>query len=209
MTQQQLAEAVGMPQPSIARIERGTVSPRTATLVELLAATGHRLTVEPVEPQSAAVDAAALERRLRMTVPQRTRQALGKATGPFRTVKRLRRFGVPFVLIGELAEAAHGSPLKAGQVVEMCHPATEVARERLALALAEADPAVEVRLVTETDAGGDHDVLARNATGMHVDAGILVQVASVDDLLRIRLARGTPEDREAAEILRAIMGSAE
>jgi hypothetical protein len=36
-----------------------------------------------------------------------------------------------------------------------------------------------------------------------------VQVASVDDLLRIRLARGTPEDREAAEILRAIMGSAE
>ncbi|MGI8828192.1 MAG: helix-turn-helix domain-containing protein [Candidatus Limnocylindria bacterium] len=39
MTQQQLARAVGMPQPSIARIERGTVLPRTATLTELLAAT--------------------------------------------------------------------------------------------------------------------------------------------------------------------------
>jgi predicted transcriptional regulator len=35
MTQQQLARAVGMPQPSIARIERGTVLPRTATLTAL------------------------------------------------------------------------------------------------------------------------------------------------------------------------------
>jgi transcriptional regulator with XRE-family HTH domain len=205
MTQEQLAQAVGMPQPSIARIERGTVSPRTATLVELLAATGHRLTVEPMGP---AVDTAAIERRLRMAVPQRTHQALGKATAPYRTVKRLRRFGVPFVLIGELAEAAHGSPTRARQTVEICHASTDVARERLSLALAEADPAVEVRLVTETAAGDGYDVLARNATGMHVDAGILVQVASLDDLLRIRRARGTPEDREAAEVLRAIIESA-
>jgi transcriptional regulator with XRE-family HTH domain len=203
MTQDQLAQAVGMPQPSVARIERGTVSPRTGTLVELLAATGHRLTVEPIGP---AVETAAIERRLRMAVPQRTHQALGRATGPFRTIKRLRRFGVPFVLIGELAEAAHGSPTKAGLAVEICHASTDVARERLALALAEADPAVEVRLVTETSAGDGYDVLARNAVGMHVDAGILVQVASQDDLLRSRLAGGTPEDREAAEVLRAIIG---
>ncbi len=39
MTQHQLAEAVGIPQPSIARIERGTVLPRTETLIALLAAT--------------------------------------------------------------------------------------------------------------------------------------------------------------------------
>ena len=58
MTQQQLAEAVGMPQPSIARIERGTVLPRTATLIALLAATGHRLTVEPIAP---TVDHEAIE----------------------------------------------------------------------------------------------------------------------------------------------------
>lgn len=54
MTQQQLAEAVGMPQPSIARIERGAVIPRTATLIALLAATGHRLTVEPIDPAADA-----------------------------------------------------------------------------------------------------------------------------------------------------------
>jgi transcriptional regulator with XRE-family HTH domain len=205
MTQDQLAQTVGMPQPSVARIERGTVSPRTATLVELMAATGHRLTVEPIGP---AVDTAAVERRLRMAVPQRIHQALGRANALHRIIKRLRRFRVPFVLIGELAEAAHGSPTRAGQTVEICHASTDVARERLSLALAEADPAVEVRLVTETAAGDGYDVLARNATGMHVDAGILVQVASLDDLLRIRLARGTPEDREAAEVLRAIIGSA-
>jgi transcriptional regulator with XRE-family HTH domain len=47
MTQQKLAEAVGMPQPSIARIERGTVMPRAATLIALLEATGHELVVVP------------------------------------------------------------------------------------------------------------------------------------------------------------------
>ena len=48
MTQQDLAEAAGMPQPSVARIEAGTVSPRTSTLIALLAATGHRLALEPI-----------------------------------------------------------------------------------------------------------------------------------------------------------------
>jgi transcriptional regulator with XRE-family HTH domain len=50
MTQHDLAVAVGMPQPSIARIEAGKVIPRTATLIEILRATGLRLTVEPIDP---------------------------------------------------------------------------------------------------------------------------------------------------------------
>ena len=50
MTQQDLAEATRMPQPSIARIEAGTVIPRTATLIALLHATGHQLSVVPIEP---------------------------------------------------------------------------------------------------------------------------------------------------------------
>jgi predicted transcriptional regulator len=49
MTQQDLAHASGMPQPSIARIEAGTVVPRTATLIALLEATGHQLAVVPVD----------------------------------------------------------------------------------------------------------------------------------------------------------------
>ena len=50
MTQQDLALATGMPQPSIARIEAGTVIPRTATLIALLDATGHQLSVVPIDP---------------------------------------------------------------------------------------------------------------------------------------------------------------
>jgi predicted transcriptional regulator len=48
MTQQELAQAADVPQPSIARIESGAVVPRTSTLITLLRATGHRLTVEPM-----------------------------------------------------------------------------------------------------------------------------------------------------------------
>jgi len=200
MTQQDLARAVGMPQPSIARIERGTVLPRTETLIGLLEATGHRLTVEPVGP---AVDREAIRRRLAMRVPQRTRQAIRST----RILRRLRRFGVPFVLIGELAEVVHGSPASIGREIEVCHATTDVAKQRLALALedlsGEAD-ADRLHLVTETAAGDDYDVLARNAASLPVETGIQVRVAALDDLIRARRARGNPGDEEAAALLLAI-----
>lgn len=209
MTQQDLAQTAGILQPSIARIERGTVIPRTATLLGLLQATGHRLAVEPIGP---AVDLEAIRHRLAMDVPKRTWQALGRPkrdgrTGPVGILRRLRRFGVPFVLIGELAEVAHGAPTKVGRLVEVCHAETDVARERLALALDDlgsaADPS-RLRLVTETAAGDGYDVLARNAVGMHVDAGILVRVAALEDLVRIRRAQCTQDDRDAAAVLEAV-----
>jgi hypothetical protein len=128
-------------------------------------------------------------------------------TSPIHILRRLRRFNVPFVLIGPLAEAAHGAPVKAGWPVEVCHATTDVAKERLALALedlGEQADATRLRLVTETASGDDYDVLERNAVGMHVDAGILVRVASLSDLARMRLAEHTPEDEEAAAMLRAV-----
>ena len=76
MTQHDLAKAVGMPQPSIARIEAGTVIPRTTTLLAILEATGHQLTVDPICP---AVDLEAIRDRLRLSHPQRTKLALGRA----------------------------------------------------------------------------------------------------------------------------------
>jgi transcriptional regulator with XRE-family HTH domain len=204
MTQRQLAEAVGMPQPSIARIERGTVHPRTETLIALLAATGHRLAVEPTGPM--AVDQGAIKQRLAMTVPQRTRRAMpSRSTDPIRVLRRLRRFNVPFVLIGELAEVAHGAPIKFGRgPIQVCHASTDLAAQRLALAVADLGPQADarhLRLVTQTDAGDDYDILLRNAVNMHVDAGILVRVAAVEDLIRIRRARRTPKDDEAADLL--------
>jgi len=125
MTQHDLARATGMPQPSIARIETGTVTPRTATLIEILSATGHQLAVEPID---SAVDRDAIRKQLAMGVPKRTPK-----TG--RILQRLRRFGVPFVLVGELAEAAQGSPVKVGRMIEVCVASTDVAQDRLRLAL--------------------------------------------------------------------------
>jgi transcriptional regulator with XRE-family HTH domain len=47
LTQRELGERAGVPQPAIARIERGAVSPRVDTLERLLAVTGATLEVAP------------------------------------------------------------------------------------------------------------------------------------------------------------------
>lgn len=217
MSQQELARAVGMPQPSIARIESGAVVPRTATLITILEATGHVLTVEPSGP---TVDRAAIRRRLARSVAVRTWNALGRATMRRRTnpvfiLRRLGFYGVPHVLIGELAEVAHGSGVKVGRGIELVHARTEKARTQLAMALRELEAttsdrvrfktaAGRLRLLTETPAGDDYTILAPNAVWMYVDSGIRVRVAALDDLIRIRRALGTPEDRAAEAMLRAI-----
>lgn len=210
MTQHDLARATKIPQPSIARIERGTVTPRTATLIEILEATGHRLAIE-AKPADPAVDRDAIRRQLRLSVPRRTLNALGKAgsdtlTSPVRALRRLRRFAVPFVLIGELAEVAHGAPGRIGRTIEVCMAATDVARERLEMARADlgAKPPASLEVVTETAAGDPYEVLLPNALAVHPEPGIQVRVAAIEDLIRIRRARCTPEDLQAAEVLRAI-----
>jgi predicted transcriptional regulator len=47
LTQRQLAENAHVPQPAIARIERGGVSPRLSTLLPLIEATGFSLELAP------------------------------------------------------------------------------------------------------------------------------------------------------------------
>ena len=214
MTQAQLAQAVNMPQPSIARIENGTVSPRSDTLLAILAATGHDLSVEPRAEATATVDEAAVLKRLGMDVRTRTWRALGtritrdRRSGPFHVVRRLRLAAVPFVVVGELAEVAHGAPIELDGTIEVCHATTDEARRRLEVALQDlaTTPAAarRLRLLTATAAGDDFDTLDRNATRMFIDAGIQARVASLDDLIRARLASGRPEDRAAVSVLRFI-----
>ena len=220
MTQHELARAVDMPQSSIARIEAGAVVPRTATLLTLLEATGHQLTAEPVGP---SVSAELIRQRLAMPVPARTWAALGRSVArkaqnsPIRILRRLRLFGVPFVLVADLAEVAHGSPIKLRRTIEICHARTDVARTRLDRALVDLGASSakgeefttaigRLRLRTEVATGDDYDLLVRTAVKMQVDAGLLVQVASIQDLIRVRMARGGPDDRSAAAVLRAIGG---
>ncbi|MDQ3990706.1 MAG: helix-turn-helix domain-containing protein [Actinomycetota bacterium] len=47
LTQRAVAQAVGVPQSTVARIERGVVDPRTETLIRLLRACGEDLDVVP------------------------------------------------------------------------------------------------------------------------------------------------------------------
>lgn len=215
MTQANLARAVGMPQPSIARIENGSVTPRTATLIAILRATGHQLAVEPIDQ---AVDLDAIQRLTRMSVPRRVRGALGKtagdpATGPIWIIRRLGLSGLALVLLGELAEVAHGRPGRVGRVIEICHPSTGLAHERLAAALRDLDatasrkgeyrtPGGLLRIRTSTPAGDGYDVVKRNAVRMPINSGMHAFVAGIDDLVRDRLATNTPEDRQVVAVLR-------
>lgn len=215
MTQQHLADELGMPQPTIARIERGTVLPRTSTLMALVEATGHRLTVQPMHPELPAIDTSAIDARLLLQPSRRTQQALSARDRrperrPTRVLSVLRRFGVPFVLIGELAEAVRGAPGTIGRTIEVVHAETETARQRIGKATDEMARLglrrSDLILLTASPADDDFETLLRTSTRMLVDVAIYVRVASLEDLVRQRLANGTDEDRAAASVLEAVSG---
>ena len=205
MTQVQLGAACEVPQSTVARIERGTVIPRTGTLLQLLAATGHELSVD--RAIGTDTDREAIRDRLVVPVALRARRSIttkptSRRPAATRILSRLRRFGVRFVLIGELAEAAHGAPLTSVRRAEVVCATDPENRRRLAKAL-EADGR-HVRLIDEPIPGDTFEVLERTATRMLVDVALVVKVASLDDLIRIRRARGGREDQRALELLGAL-----
>ena len=73
LSQRALGERAGVPQPAIARIERGVVSPRVATLVHLLASTGMSLDLTP--GPGAGVDRSLIRASLERTPEDRIRAA--------------------------------------------------------------------------------------------------------------------------------------
>lgn len=77
MSQRDLAAAAGVPQPTVARIESGAVSPRADTLGRLLRAAGHEIHVEPVLGQG--IDRSLIRDRLRLTPAERIRLAIEEA----------------------------------------------------------------------------------------------------------------------------------
>jgi transcriptional regulator with XRE-family HTH domain len=211
MTQHDLARAAGMPQPSVARIEMGTVMPRTRTLLSLLRATGHELAARPRLPLGSQ-ELAAIHRALLLDPARRTVRALGRdgrdaRTSPTWILRRLRRAGVPFVLIGELAEVVRGVPLRPGRVIEICRDASDHGERQLAAALEDmratrredgefATSVGTLRCVTETAAGDTYEMVRRTATRLLVDTSLLVAVAGIEDLIRNRHASGD-RDRDA------------
>jgi predicted transcriptional regulator len=72
-----LAKLADVPQPAIARIERGTVSPRISTLLPLIAAAGFSLEVTPRIGEG--VDRSLIRGSLARTPEERIRAAAAAA----------------------------------------------------------------------------------------------------------------------------------
>ncbi len=150
---------------------------------------------------------------------------------PVAALRSLLDHGVEFVLIGGFAGAVRGSPMITGDI-DICYARDAANLDRLAATLTElgatlrgASPDVPFLLEARTLAAGDHfrfsteagslDCLATpagtegfadldaSATDEDLD-GLVVRVASLDDLIRMKRAAGRPQDRIAIEWLSAL-----
>lgn len=79
LTQRQLASRAGVPQSTVARIERGQMMPRVDTFDRLLRAAELRVAVQPVP--GAGVDRAQMRRLLGFTPRERALAAADEANG--------------------------------------------------------------------------------------------------------------------------------
>jgi hypothetical protein len=151
---------------------------------------------------------------------------------PVHILRRLQAHGVRFVLIGGLAAKAHGSPTLTVDI-DVCYARDRDNLERLATVLGElgatlrgAPPDLPFRLdrrtlelgdtFTFTTTRGDLDILGTpagisaygeleaNAEDVELDEELVVKVASLDDLIRMKRAAGRPKDRVELEILGAL-----
>jgi transcriptional regulator with XRE-family HTH domain len=211
LSQRQLAERLGCRQATIARWERGDRAASFADVQEAVAACGlqidARLAVQDRSwwPQIALqLDMEPAERVRRLT-PHGAPDALP-------VLRALAHTRAPAIVIGELADALHGSPLVLGGTVEICVRSGEQLADVVVLLGARhfADggyepPAGGRLLLTETPPGtaGYRD-LARGAEMVDLDGGA-VQVASLVDLIRIADASVEPDARRQALACRAVL----
>jgi transcriptional regulator with XRE-family HTH domain len=207
MSQRQLAEALGLPQSSIARWESGAREPTIESLVQAVRACGLDISAS-LFAMDRSNDAFIWE-LLDETPAERLRRQVAAANGrlaasfePDAVLAALTREEVPFVLVGRLAENMRGCPLVPEARVEICLRRGSEARARLDRALrALGERRVEVAVVPVphgTDGYGD---LLRHATRETVAGGIEVDVASLLDLIRIADASVDPSDRVALPTL--------
>ncbi|HET6866402.1 MAG TPA: helix-turn-helix transcriptional regulator [Solirubrobacteraceae bacterium] len=92
MTQAELAARAGLSQSAVARLERGGSNPTIATLANVIAATGHRLTLDAALHRP-SFDEGQLRERLAMTPAQRLANFTASSRNVRAMVQRARRVG--------------------------------------------------------------------------------------------------------------------
>jgi transcriptional regulator with XRE-family HTH domain len=222
LSQRELAARAGVAQQEIGRYERGRVTPSLERLRSLIAACDLELTFglaradnsydEQIVAALKLSPAERLERALRDAQPLRAARAraagmLAPAAADVRGVLRaLEQAGVWYVLIGELAEALHGSPLlpvtgtvtivpRAGQRDSLTaviaaaggQPMGSSTTPAIDMPASFALEAYDTELVIEPAPPGTqgYDDLRRDATEVPLDEDPVVMVASLVDLVRI------------------------
>jgi transcriptional regulator with XRE-family HTH domain len=208
LTQEELARRAGLHQSAVARVEGGGVTPRVDTLDRLLRSCGTSLTVEP--RLGADVGREAIRGLLRLEPTERLSRAAAAVRGfrPARTLQILSARAVRFVVVGEVAERLQGSSAPA-EVVEIVVGADAPNRRRLTVAVERLrslrwNPTGRLRWRFTTPAGGPpYSELIRASDELTV-AGKRIRVATLDDLIRIRLAARARAHRERAETLWAV-----
>lgn len=89
LTQRELAARTGVPQETIARIERGRVDPRVGTLDRLLEGCGYGLEVEP--RLGIGIDRSQIRERLALTMERRLAIAMEDSRNHAAFMRELRR----------------------------------------------------------------------------------------------------------------------
>ena len=137
------------------------------------------------------------------------------------TLGALVRHQVQFVLIGGVAGNIHGSPIPTKDVDVAPEP-SEANLERVAAALREIDARLRVdedsrgvafdvsgRSLTRAAIWNLRTDLGRDATTVDLGDGLVVQVASVRDLIRMKEASGRAKDMAGLPALRAVLARTE
>ena len=89
LSQRDLAQLAGTPQPAIARIEQGRVTPRVDTLTHLLAACGRELELVPRPGQG--IDRTVIRQLLKLSPRERLNLAVAEATNLKRLTDMVKR----------------------------------------------------------------------------------------------------------------------